>query len=317
MGRLAVIDAGLEDLIAISPKRRPSESLRDLQATSDILVLLAQSKTRETGLAFGLKVASNAEVHKPLIQIDCGGEFVSNLAGDGEEVAGIIAEDLGLDLLKSSAFHGKVVHEGESLRRRLTGVLPGELITVNGTVVAKASEEFVEVEAKNGRIVNIKGAKPKLTGIEKLPPLDLENAIIRSGNIRRTEARHIRALECSGNLAVIINHLAEDALEIAKDACIAVTVGDDTTAIAGEILTRLSVPIIGIVDGDLDKLAGATAVPKGSMMIEVMPGYDDVVGKRVMDEIFKDENRMQISASDLINRVMEIAKEYTIHVEML
>jgi hypothetical protein len=317
MGRLALIDAGLEDVIAVSPDRRPSRSLRSIQSYSDILLLLAQSKTRETGLTFGSSVAANADVHKPLIQIDCGGRFVSSLAGDGEEMAGIIAEDLGLDLLKGRASHDRVVHEGETIKRTITGASPGELITVNGTVVAKALSDRVELEARNGRIVNVNGAKPKPGGIEKLTSVDLGKAIIRSGNIRRTQARRVRAIECKGDLAVIINHCAEDAFEIAKDACIAVTVGDDTTAIAGEVLSRLSIPVIGIVDGDLDRLGGATAMPKGSMMISVMPGYDDVVGGLVKEEIFKGEDRTQISTSDLINRVMEIAGEHLLHIKTM
>jgi hypothetical protein len=315
MGRLALIDSGLEKVIAISPDRRPSRSLRSIQSSSDFLFLLAQSKTSETGIEFGLAVAANAEIDKPLIQIDYGGMFVSLLSGEGEKLAGMIAEDLGLDLLKGAAFRERVIHDGETIRRTLTGASPGELITVNGTVVAKATSNLVEIEAKNGRLVNIKGAEPKPSGIEKLPPLDLKKAIIRSGNIRRTQARHKRAIECKGDLAVIINHSAEEAFEIAKDACIAVTAGDDTTAIAGEILTRLGIPVIGIVDGDLDRLAASTAMPKGSMVISVMPGYDDVVGRLVFEDIFKGKNRASIGANDLTNRVLEIAREYILHIE--
>lgn len=324
MGRLAIIDAGLEKVIAISADRRPSRSLRNLQGSSDFLVLVCQSKTRETGLDFGSTVASNARVARPLIQIDCGGRFVASL-NEGEEdgeLAKAIAIDLGLELLSPAGGaiqdRSNVVHVGDIAiaKRRLTGVMPGELITVNGTVVAKATDSFVEIEARDGRIIGIKGAEPKAHGIEKLPPVNLEMAIIRSGNIRRTEAVP-RPLECKGDLAVLINHSAEDAFEIAKDACVAVTVGDDTTSIAGEILSRLSVPVIGIVDGDLDRLADTNNMPKGSIVIRVMPGYDDEIGRRVKEEIFKCENRAQINVSDLVNRVMEIAGEYVVHIEML
>lgn len=73
MGRVAVIDAGLEDVIAISPRRRPSQSILDLQATSDVIFLLNLAKSRESGLIFGTMVAKAARINKPLIQIDCGG----------------------------------------------------------------------------------------------------------------------------------------------------------------------------------------------------------------------------------------------------
>jgi hypothetical protein len=77
MGRLAVIDAGIEGIIKISPKRRPSQSIKDIQPDYDVIVLLSQAKTRETGLAFGMKVAASVGPFMPLIHIDCGGRFVA------------------------------------------------------------------------------------------------------------------------------------------------------------------------------------------------------------------------------------------------
>ena len=53
MGRVAVIDAGLESVISFSPRRRPSRSIQDLAPNSDVIFLLNQAKSRETGLAFG------------------------------------------------------------------------------------------------------------------------------------------------------------------------------------------------------------------------------------------------------------------------
>ena len=338
MGRLAIIDAGLENVIDISPKRRPSESLSDLQATSDILILVNQAKTKETGLAFGSKVADNAKATKPLIQIDCGGKFVAILTGGRENLSERISKDLGLDLLNvAKSLDGKEgsikhTHEGNVTKRRITGVMPGELITVNGIVIAKAIDNSIEIKSSNKKIVKVNGAEMKLHGIEKLPLLDLERAIIRSGNIRRTKAKSGNALVCKGNWVVLINHNAEDAFEISEDACIAVTVGDDTTAIAGEILFRLSIPIIGIIDGDLDGLSGNKAkdntngvddidtditnitnittnatIQKGSIIIRVEPGYDDVIGAQVKEQIFKGVDRAQIIPSELLDRIIEIA----------
>ncbi|MFZ2472261.1 MAG: DUF2117 domain-containing protein [Methanothrix sp.] len=69
MGRVAVIDAGMEDIITISPKRRQSHSIQDLVATSEVIFLLNQAKSRESGLAFGAMVAAAAGIGKLLIQI--------------------------------------------------------------------------------------------------------------------------------------------------------------------------------------------------------------------------------------------------------
>ncbi len=325
MGRVAVIDADLESVISFSPRRRPSRSIQDLAPTSDIIFLINQAKSRETGLAFGAMVANAAGTEKPLIQIDCGGKFVVDLSskGDGSEAdgsneSGLAAQaalELGLDLLKPLPTHG-VSHLGNTIKRTLTGVRPGEVISVNGRVVARATETMVEIEAMDGRIVAMKGAQPKGHGLEKLHELDLEKAIIRSGSIRRSLAKAKKG-ENRGEGAVFIDHCAEDALEAARGAAVALTVGDDTTAIAGDVLARLGIPVIGIVDGDIDRLAESLTMMPGSVIIRVEPGYDDIVGRRVLDGIFEGKKRVRIDVSDLAERVKKLAGEHLIETEQI
>jgi hypothetical protein len=332
MGRVAVIDAGLEGIISINPKRRPSISLRELAPTSDIIFLLSQAKSRETGLAFGSMVAAAAGIGKPLVQIDCGGRFVVDLSseedsggdnsrggGSGEDgLANQIALELGLDLLRPPPTHG-ISHLEDTIKRTLTGVNPGELISINGTVVARATGSRVEIEARDGRIVGITGADFKEHGLEKLHELhkvDLKDAIIRSGSIRRSVARpRLGAIGNKG--AVFIDHNAEDAFEAARGASVAVTVGDDTTAVAGDVLARLGIPVVGIVDGDLDRLAEKLTMMPGSVIIRVEPGYDDLVGRRVLDEIFQGKKRISNSCADLAEKVKKLAGEHLIEIEQI
>jgi len=316
MGRVAILDAGLDKFIDISPRRWPSRSIMDLGATCDLIFLLNYAKSRASGLAFGSMVAAAARAAKPLIQIDCGGRFVADLSFGAGELAGIIAADLKLDLLETSAPNG-IVREGSVVRRILRGVDPGELISVNGLVIAKATSGSVEIESVDNMIVSVKGANIKLHGLEKLPFVDLEKAIIRSGNIRRTKAASaiIRVNEerCEG--AAFIDHCAEDAFEIAYGVMVAVTVGDDTTAIAGEILARMGVTVVGIVDGDLDLLAGRTKIQRGGVVIKVRPGYDDLVGKEVKQELFRGEKRAMLGKEEVIRRITEIAGDRILRVD--
>jgi hypothetical protein len=319
MGRLAVIDVGLEDVISICPRRRPSQSIQDMEATSDVIFLLNQAKSRESGLAFGAMVAAAAGIGKPLIQIDCGGRFVAILSGKEGELAVQVASDLGLDGLLPPPLPG-VSFGKNTTKRALSGVCPGELISINGIVIGRATESQVEVEAKDGRIVAMKGVKPKQHGLEKLSWVDLEKAIIRSGSIRRSEVRlRFKAgeREGQGEWAVLIDHCAEDAFEAALGASVAVTVGDDTTLIAGDILARLGIPVIGIVDGDLDRLAGCTTMLSGSVVFRVMPGHDDLVGRRVKAEIFQGERRICIGTADLLEMVKKLAGEQLIEAEQI
>ncbi len=200
MGRVAVIDADLEGIISINTRRRPSISIRDMAEDSDIIIILNQAKSRETGLAFGTMVARLAGIDKPLIQIDCGGRFVAdltlgheasdseNLNEEGLAVAAGLAADLGLDLLRPRPRDCTLI-QGDTVRRILTGVIPGELISVNGTVIGRAAKPEVEIKASGGKITDLKGAEPKMHGLEKLHQVDLERAIIRSGSIRRSTAR--------------------------------------------------------------------------------------------------------------------------------
>jgi hypothetical protein len=320
MGRVAVIDAGLEEVIEISQRRTPSQSIRSMQSFADLVVLLNQAKTRETGLAFGAAVSDHACVTLPVVQVDCGGLFVTSLSGVDDQYARTIADILGLELLAQPANPMSIIRQGNLIKRSLTGVLPGELISINGIVVAKATSNRVEIHFSKGKIIDFIGAKPKIHGIEKLQMIDCEKAIIRSGDIRRTEGE-LKAKpkpgdsEHNGLGAVIIDHCAEDAFEMARDVCVAVTIGDDTTAIAADILARLGVPIIGVVDGDLDRLSHKTAKLMGSVLIRVHQGFDDIIGKQIKDEVFMGNSHASMKPGELLERITEIAGSRTEQIE--
>jgi len=323
MGRVALIDAGLQDTVQISPRRRPSQSIRGLEEGSDIIFLLNLAKSRESGLFFGAMVGQAAGEGRPLIQIDCGGRFVSLLRSDEKAaiLASRLAFELGLDLIHPPPM-GKIGGEDErgTIRRTLNAVCPGDLISVNGTVIGRALESRVEIEVDRGRIVRVKGATVKLHGLEKLDYVDLKKAIIRSGSIRRTAPPFMR--DARGKIvdlaeAAYIDHSAEDAFEAAFGAGVAVTVGDDTTAIAGDILSRLGIIVMGIVDGDLDSLAEGTGMMQGSIIFRVKPGHDDAVGKEVKDRIFQGKERIRVTPGEMAERIKAIAGSHLLEIEQV
>ena len=225
----------------------------------------------------------------------------SDLASSGSAPAETVQSE--------TIFSGSTSSDG-CIRRVLAGTIPGENVSLNGTVIAKASSSSVEIKAKMGRIVEIKGAVPKLHGLEKLPErIDIETAILRSGDIRRTE-RKARSLKWTGKKVALIDHAAESTFEKAKGAGVVITVGDDTTAIAGDVLARLGIPLIGIVDGDLDQLSHRTSKPPGSVIITVLPGRDDVVGRRIKETIFRGESQIELNShgiEGLVCKVEEVA----------
>jgi len=93
-------------------------------------------------------------------------------------------------------------------------------------------------------------------------------------------------------------------------------VGDDTTAIAGDVLYRLGIPVIGIVDGDIDGLAGIARAARGSLRVIVLPGHDDLVGQTVKG-IINSQELIDPDLEELVRMIKKAAGDKLISVERL
>ena len=319
MGRAAVIDASLEDIIDISSNHKPSESIRKMISSCDVVLLVNEGKSIDSGLAFGKLVYGKlGDINVPLFQIEYGDAGTA-----GKPQCTIIPWtfahhpllDQLIDLLQATIMNPQPDNRtffvnGDIIRRRIADVRPGEYVTVNGIVIGKALSFDIEVVSQAGRIIELKGGELKPHGVEKLKNVDLISAIIRSGPIRPGIFLPRVLDHSSTGRAVIINHCAEDTFEIAGNADLAVVIGDDTTAIAGDLLSRLGIPMIGIIDGDRDGLADHTQVPCGSVIIRVSAGNDDVLGLRVQDKVFHGKGWKDIGGTGfdgILSEVMELA----------
>ncbi|KKG10063.1 DUF2117 family protein [Methanosarcina sp. 2.H.A.1B.4] len=322
MGKTAVLDAGLENVIDISRHLKPSACIESFFETSDLVCLLNRGKTPETGMIFGAKVASRLKdpEKKPLIQIESPGCTSGKLIPLNKKAGSYIeklSEAFGLPAEKLLSFHNPVSRENVSktgkarIIREISGVFPGENILVNGLVIGKALSSGVRIIAENGFIISIEGGEIKEHGLEKLhnyekrDPVDLAGAWVKSGDIRRSNsllpdarkedpsARKSGPISWAGagtGKVVLIDHDAENSYELASGAKLAVTIGDDTTAIAGDILFRLGIPIIGITDGDCDNVTCETKIFPGSVVLRLIEGSDDIVGKRVKQELLRGQD---------------------------
>ena len=209
--------------------------------------------------------------------------------------------------------------------RKIHGVSEGENIFVNGIVVGYSNADSIVLVARDGFLVDIINGTVKYHGLEKLGPVDLERVIVKTGLLRKSEDVAPRILShddvsikdternlYSGEISddeysfkvAYVDHAAYDIYKF-KDFDLVVTIGDDTSLVASDILYRFNIPIIGITDGDLDKVVENGFVNENSTFIEVSSGFDDIVGQYINEEIFLSKDTLEVPYDEEANSVEE------------
>jgi len=359
-GKTAVIDAGMRHVIDISKDLKPSEVVDDfLKRGVDFILLVNHAKTEESGFMFGEGVLRNfidrggAKDSLSFVQLEYSSRIIIRwlLKPKDEDIyrkiAGVFC---GFEEREPSKLKSRYKRNTQSnlVYREIRGVHPNEKIVVDGVVIGMSSRENknnrVTLVAKDGKLVKIIGGTLIKHNLEKLPPLDLEKEMIKTASvIRRTKPKKIGTEEVSRKgkekrkrkacFFYTVEHLFPKLEEMyAEDADIevAVTIGDDTTSIAGDILKRFGIRMIGITDGDADGLitgieSGALEeyekfLPPDSVIIRLKPERDDIIGKKVKEEIFNGGEEIELNGDiekqieDLKHRILALAEEDTIGV---
>ncbi|WP_083810061.1 DUF2117 domain-containing protein [Methanothermococcus okinawensis] len=194
MGRVAVIDNNLDNIIDISEKLVPSESLKKLR-DNDILILMNYGKSKETGHTFGKIVVGRSGVHKPIIQIERPGEQDGTILiwnndknktnKNLNRLIEYLSKKLNLNIEECISDGLNVWEEDNKVFRKLHGVDIGEAIMINGIVVGKAKGAPLILVSENNKLVDIINGEVKWHGVEKLGEIDLKRAIVKTGVLRR------------------------------------------------------------------------------------------------------------------------------------
>ena len=315
MGRVAVIDNNLQDVIDISEKLMPSQSLKKL-ADNDVLILMNYGKSKITGHTFGKIVVERANLNKPIIQIERPGEKDGTIIiwnDDNSEVvkdiASYLSKTLNLKIERCISKGLEVWEENGRVFRKVHGVDVGEAILINGVVVGRAKSRNIILVAENGKLVDIIGGELKEEGAKKLKNLNLKKAVIKTGILRRHPTTpKIESRVTDNGYTVIINHAGEDVIEMVKgkEIVAVITIGDDTTTICGDILARFGIRVIGITDGDRDEILKNPVILKGSVIFLIKNMRDDDAGKILEDSL--DLNK-KYSYEELLNEIRKIFKE--------
>ena len=300
MGRTAVIDASLEGIIDISRKLVPSDSLKIFHDDSvDVIFLLNYGKSDVTGQVFGYKVY-NHYVEKikenviPVIQIERPGEDDGSIIpwNNDLDIVGELSHKLDLAVVTpEEVYDNHIRQDNAGVNQRIVhGVSPGENIMVNSVVIGKTTSDKLTLIAKDNHIVDIVGGELKEHGLEKLGEVDLESAIIKTGLLRHAKVtpRVISKDKPDKFKITFLDHAGEDVYKFRNSSAV-ITVGDDTTLISSDILYRFDIPVIGITDGDLDKVVEDGFKVKNSIIFEVESGFDDIIGQDIKRIIFGDK----------------------------
>jgi len=346
-GKTAVIDADMQHVIDISKDMKPSEVVDDfLKRGIDFIVLVNHAKTEESGFVLGEGILRNflrrgrAKENLSFVQLEYSSKIIIRWLvkpGDENTYGKIMSAHNEFTEKAPNKLEARCRKDLDLAYREIRGVHPGEKIVVDGVIIGTVSDESrnnsVTLVAKEGKLVKVLGGTLIEHNLEKLPPLDIEKEMIKTARvIRRTKPKRVErdGMSKKGKEKKIacFFYTVETLFPMLErtDAAVevAVTIGDDTTGIAGDILKRFGIRMIGITDGDADGLiAGiesgtldeyAKFLPPDSLIIRLKPEMDDVIGKKVKEAIFKGgdeielEGEVEAQFEELKHRIFDLAK---------
>lgn len=332
MGRLAILDAKLEAKVFINHAYKPSEAIDYLiKRNVDLIILLNQGISVDSGVEFGRQVTENSKLvpyfRVPILQLDRiqdADAFIIWWKQEHLLFQNWLEEHYKLNKIQLPARQDILKTEGASVVRYLRAVQVDDKILVNGVVVGEVASNVVEIIAKSNKIWDIRGGQKDSHGIEKLGSVDLKTARITTlkslRRVRTLSQRKISSPKKKSNVVMLTWRGEKVYYHADKIDCL-VSIGDDTTFISTEILSRFSRPIIGIIDGDADGILYeqpslsqlAELAPPDSLFIQVQPECDDVVGHLIEKEIFKGRVKIKYSSIDkLKERILALSKEYLV-----
>jgi len=319
LGKVAALDLGWREGTEFETPLLPSQALEELsRGNPDLLILLTGCKSLETGMYMGKKIAENARLVRllgiPLTQVEtAGGGAVIHWSGD-PSLSQKLARGLSLELRFPPSFTGKIERRGGRIYRTLVGVRPGEKILVDGYVVGESLSTHVTLVARGRRLEEILGGRKYPRGIRKVGRVDLTRCTVKTlRTLRGVPPGRILPGRRKGNWAILVER-ADSVLERAGRAGLAIAIGDDTTLITREILSRLGVPVLGVVDGDADGLLEGSGERggRGLSLIRVKPGKDDEAGELLRERLFRGKTWVRIRGRDpegIRRRVVRILGE--------
>ena len=307
LSRTALLDCGLQSVE--TPELPLSECLQVLASSCSQLVLVTCSKSLESGLALGQMVADKARLKIPLVQTECCNRIYIQLSGESSTSVLATINALGFRPMETTPTRINLWQKGDTLYRRISATDAGDYVLVNGIFIGKAQGGEVVLGARGRDLTEIHGVNVKAHGLEKIKQLggvNLATAKLAPTLRLRSSAANPRMDPSNGSGVAFIDHAGTHIYISAHECAAAVTVGDDTTAIAADVLRRFGLPVIGIVDGDSDNLHPNGGFAAGSTVLTVKD--DDDAGELIREAIFHENNRCTLPLAEVKDKVFALLK---------
>jgi len=291
MGGTAAEESGLD---YDWPGKKPSGILCDVSENPGVF-LLNRAKSEISGEIFG-EIISGRLRGRGFIQVECTPGTVYLWGSADERTAEWLSSLTGFPVVKresqiqkdslsasEDADHG-LIPEKKTIR----GLIPGEPVFMDGTVIGYATDAEAVIGYDGRELKAVSGIEFKAHGIEKLKlksGFRLGDAWVKSGNVRRKKPLKGEVRRNSGKIIMIDHDAASLYRQIRnEEICGVITVGDDTTAVCGNICSYPGIPLIGITDGDSDGIIGDN-YPENSVIFRCRGMRDDDAGEYLRRKI--------------------------------
>ncbi|MCX8181521.1 MAG: DUF2117 domain-containing protein [Candidatus Methanomethyliaceae archaeon] len=315
IGAVAMMDAQLESEVIII-KEKFSDWVKNNRFDFDVVVNVMYTSDVERMMADSWYIYKRTAL--PVVGVETNSRAIAFWGEGAREFAHVLSDDLRFEFKEGKDFGTTFWKEGRKEFRRILAVAPGDWILINKIVVGKAETKDVVVICENGNILDIKGATIKRHGVEKLGRIELSEVKIDTIKVLRHNVKNKRGIVLKTGISkkvAYVEHAGYDVLKLLDEGvCSAVTVGDDTTAIVGDIFSRFGIPIIGITDGDADGLLQQGEVALGSIIFKVKS--DDEAGRIIFEQVFESKPFYEGEFDSLRERIKEVLKNSLISISI-
>lgn len=275
IARTAALEAGF---ILPCPNERPSILIN--RYGRDV-ALLNRGKSAESGMIFGERVAQRTD-KKSLIQIECSNETIYLWGQGNYELAEFLSLILSYPLILKP-----VPDIPDTQIRIIKGCIPGEPVFVNGTIIGIAESAEVTFRLNDTEIQPVYGLKKKENGIKRVKisnNSDIHSLWVKSGYLREISPLQTPR-SCYEGRIIVIDHDSHHFWDRVQDDIAGIlSIGDDTTCVAGHMSAHLGIPIFGITDGDEDGII-RNSFSEGSVIVRSISERDDDIGQELISRV--------------------------------